>query len=127
MKSFDTWNKKKKSLENRTNVPKFREREIWWCNWGLNIGREIDGKNENFERPACVIKKFDDDTFFAIPITSKVKGGRFHHAVMLNGVRATMVLKQCRVISAKRLERPMGRITKRQFQVVKMQLANVFS
>lgn len=35
----------------------FKEREIWWCLLGMNVGHEQDGKNENFESPVSVLKK----------------------------------------------------------------------
>jgi mRNA interferase MazF len=48
----------------------FNEREIWWVSMGLNVGIEINGKGENFERPAIIIKKFNKDHVWIIPINS---------------------------------------------------------
>ena len=46
LKEFDKWNELKKKLHNSEKPKKFyfREREIWWCSLGLNIGFEEDGK-----------------------------------------------------------------------------------
>ncbi len=30
-----------------------------WCSIGINVGDEEDGKNELYERPVLVIKKFN--------------------------------------------------------------------
>ncbi len=69
-KDFDTWNKMKKEL-NRLPIDRFAHaREIWWCSLGLNVGAEIDGKNENFERPVIVLKVYNVETMLVLPITS---------------------------------------------------------
>lgn len=39
-KDFDGWNEKKKKIgEDVCNIY-FKEREIWWCSIGINIGYE---------------------------------------------------------------------------------------
>jgi hypothetical protein len=60
-KDFDGWIKKKKSLHesSKEKAAYFYEREIWWCSIGINIGFEQDGKNEHFERPVLVLRKFN--------------------------------------------------------------------
>ena len=50
-KDFDRWNEKKKHVEATERIFYVKEREIWWCMLGVNVGREIDGKNDVFERP----------------------------------------------------------------------------
>ena len=59
-KDFDSWNTEKKQLEEfGPDVLIFHEREIWWCSIGVNLGDEQDGKNELFERPVLVVRKFN--------------------------------------------------------------------
>ena len=36
----------------------FREGEIWWAHFGVNIGYEIDDKKANFARPVIVLHKY---------------------------------------------------------------------
>ena len=43
-KDFDGWNKEKKNVNNNGTQKLFHEREIWWASFGVNIGREQDGK-----------------------------------------------------------------------------------
>ncbi len=78
-KDFNTWNKKKKVLDDNKIKYSFfyHEREIWWTSIGLNIGVETDGKNDSFERPVLIIKKFNKDMFWGIPLTSHKKEGIF--------------------------------------------------
>jgi hypothetical protein len=57
-KAFDEWNSAKK-LADASNRRVFGyPREVWWCSLGVNIGAEIDGKNENFEKIKNVFKDF---------------------------------------------------------------------
>lgn len=74
MKDFDSWNEEKKNLENfgNANLP-FSEGQIWWCSFGYNIGDEEDGKNAFFERPALVVKKFNNRLCWVLPTTSQQK------------------------------------------------------
>jgi len=78
-KQFDLWNGLKKKLHATRHEPFLHEREIWICSLGANIGYEQDGKNENFARPVLVIKKFNNDIFLAVPLSSKVKEGKYYY------------------------------------------------
>jgi hypothetical protein len=43
-KDFDSWNTKKKEIDSRQGeVPFFKEGEVWWVHFGLNIGFEMNG------------------------------------------------------------------------------------
>jgi hypothetical protein len=53
-KDFEGWHRLKQSTEEDAPCPTFNDREVWWCSVGVNIGHEIDGK-DNIER--FVIKK----------------------------------------------------------------------
>ena len=72
MKDFDSWNEEKKSLENvGHDILAFHEREIWWCSIGINLGDEQDGKNELFERPVLILKKFNNKVAWVLPMSTK--------------------------------------------------------
>ena len=59
LKIFVAWTKLKVMVHfsEREIYPKTRE--IWWASLGQNIGVEINGKNDNFERPVVIIKVFN--------------------------------------------------------------------
>lgn len=63
----------------------FDEREIWWDHLGANIGYEQDGKNDNFERPVLVIRKFGKHSMWVLPQTSKPKEGIYYHKYTFDG------------------------------------------
>ena len=46
---------------------------------GKNIGFEQDGKGENFVRPVVIIKGFNKNMFFGIPLSTKMKEGKFYY------------------------------------------------
>jgi hypothetical protein len=50
-KDFPGWHRQKEQLHAQHQTPTFQEREIWWCSVGVNIGHEMDGKNQFYNRP----------------------------------------------------------------------------
>lgn len=115
-KDFDNWNIEKKKIHNKNEVVLFHEREIWWCALGANIGYEQDGKNKLFERPVLIIKKFNQDVLWVLPLTRSVKENKYYYRIEQGNERNSMVvLSQLRLISSKRLLRKMRTISKREF------------
>lgn len=47
-KNFDNWNIKKKHIDKNKRILEFKEGEIWWSHFGINVGEEAYGKGENF-------------------------------------------------------------------------------
>lgn|SRR3989344_6932188 len=104
-KDFSKWHAVKTEIENEYSEKLFREREIWWCSLGMNVGFEQDGKNERFERPVLVFRKFNKGMFWGIPITSKYKEGKFYFSFNIKNEIMVAILSQMRVLSSKRLIR----------------------
>jgi len=114
-KDFDEWNKLKKELENNKRKIFANHREVWWCSFGLNVGTELCGKNEFFERPVLVLKVFNKDTIKVVPLTSREKHGKYYFEIQFNDIKSYASLSQVKTISTKRLSRKMGRLDKNQF------------
>jgi len=115
-KDFDKWNLKKKNLNDSEALPVFHEREIWWCALGTNIGVEMDGKNNDFERPVLIIKKFNRLMTLIVPLTKAQRETKYHHRLNLAGDKESMVvLSQIRLIGTERLLRPMTKIPDKNF------------
>jgi mRNA interferase MazF len=102
----------------------FSEREIWWCALGCNVGNEEDGKNDNFERPIIIFRKFDENILWAIPITTRLKSenSRILCQFSFNGESRTADICQLRLISSKRLLRYMGILRYSDFQYLRRSL-----
>lgn len=115
-KDFDTWNIQKKKIHSRDEKILFHEREIWWCSLGVNIGFEQDGKNDVFERPVLVIKKFNREVLWILPLTRSNKANRYHYRLEQGEERdSVVILSQMRLISSKRLLRKMRMISEKEF------------
>jgi mRNA interferase MazF len=126
MKDFDNWNNLKKKLENKVSNKLFREGEIWWCSFGENLGKEVCGKNIYFERPALILRKFDNDTALALPITSTIKEGSFYCNLFLNGKERNVLLHQARFISSKRLLRKIEKISSKKLSFVEESFSKLY-
>lgn len=117
-KDFDKWNEKKKMIDTKELSGKvfFNEREIWWGSLGLNIGFEQDGKNDNFERPFLIIKKFNKNVVWVVPTTSVAKENKFHHK--LKSGNSVVILSQLRLVSTKRFIRLIETISENEFKEI---------
>ncbi|MEK7559710.1 MAG: type II toxin-antitoxin system PemK/MazF family toxin [Patescibacteria group bacterium] len=122
-KDFDAWNIKKKKIHSVEfeELP-FHEREIWWCSIGINVGDEQDGKNEFFERPVLIIKKFNRKLAWILPMSAKPKEGRFYYKLSYKGQIFSVILSQLRLLSVKRFHRFVRKISPKQFGEIKQLL-----
>ena len=117
-KEFDGWNNLKKNLD-KSNIKIFaNKREIWWCSFGLNVGTELCGKNDLFERPILILKVYNKDTIKVLPLTSKENKGKYYIPVTLGEITSYASLSHVKTISTKRLSRKVGRINKEQFEII---------
>jgi mRNA interferase MazF len=123
-KDFDLWNSVKKKLDVHT-APAFQEREIWWRSIGLNVGHEENGKNEFFNRPILVVRKFNQHIFLGIPLTSKTKDNKFYYQIHFKGKNQSAMLSQIRTIDSRRLTHRMGKITRDQLEDVRRRIREV--
>ncbi len=125
-KNFDTWNHEKKDID---ALPyerfHFHEREIWWASLGLNVGDEQDGKNELFERPVLILKKFNNKVVVVVPLTSHLKEGKFYKTIKYGAKTSTVILSQVRLLSVKRFRRFVRKISYDQFAAVQEKLQNL--
>lgn len=114
-KEFDKWNELAKKVQQRQPPSFFRERDIWWCSIGVNIGSEENGKNEYFERPVLILKVFNHEAIRIAPLTSKIKNS-FHHFVITHNLnKSSVILSQIKTLSTRRLTRKIGVLNGKQF------------
>lgn len=104
MKDFHDWNKKKIKIdENRTfNHPK--EKEIWWCSVGMNVGSEVYGKGHDYTRPVLVINAEGSESFIGIPLTSNIKNKKYSCVIKTDdNTLHTVLVYQIRSFDKRRL------------------------
>jgi len=125
MKEFDKWNKVKKDVDNHINKKVgFKVRDIFYMNMGKNIGFEQNGKGKNFVRPVVIFKVFNREMFFAIPLSSQIKEGKFYYAFEFKKRDESIsqniaLLSQLKLYSSKRLLNKIGTINKNNFEEMK--------
>lgn len=114
--TFNVWAELKIKIHFSTNNFYPRERQIWWVSLGQNIGVEINGKNENFERPVLVLRRFSDRACLVVPISTKIKFG-YYNLQFKNkqGILNTANFSQIRTISTKRFIRKIGKVSPHDF------------
>lgn len=84
-KDYKSWTPIKRTLHNTEEVRLFfHEREIWYCHLGENIGFEQDGRGEQFLRPIVIIRKFNNEIFWGLPLTRAQKDLPFYFAFTIH-------------------------------------------
>lgn len=122
---FIEWTKLKIRINNKNEVFYFHEREIWRASLGYNIGQEQNGKHDMFERPVLILKKFNNDLCWILPLTSKNKKGLYYYQCEYKGRKSTIILSQLKLISGKRLIRKMGVLSEEEFNNIRNRVKNL--
>lgn len=122
MKDFDNWNIQKKQINDLTGMPTFKEREIWWCRLGVNVGHEQDGKGNQKQRPILVIKKFNRQLLWAVPLSTQIKDNKHYHHFTFNDKDQSALLTQMKLMDAKRLFNKIGRLGNEEFTNIREKL-----
>jgi mRNA interferase MazF len=125
IKIFANWTKLKIKIhvsESNKNVY-FKKGQIWWASIGQNIGVEANGKNENYERPIIILKKFNEHSFLGVVLFSKGKASHYYLELKDNhGVSSFANLSQIKLMSSKRLIRYVRDLPKPDLDTVKQKI-----
>lgn len=127
-KDYSTWHLEKTDVQSNKVRPFFHEREVWFCTMGANIGFEQDGRGEKFLRPVVIIKKFNNEVLWAVPLTTKGKMGKYYFTFNLDAVTiSTAILSQLRLVDSKRLQYKIGNIAESDFKELKTKLRQLLA
>lgn len=122
-RNFNEWNEVKKETQKENIIVGFRNRDIFYIKIGENNGFEQNGKGNNFVRPIVVLKKFNKNMFFGIPLSSQIKDGMFYYYFELkkgsNISENIALLSQMRLYSTNRLLNKIGTMNKDDFENMK--------
>jgi len=124
---FDKWNEIKKKIDAEINLPDYfpKAGEVWMCSVGKNIGFEQNGSGDNFSRPVLVIKKFNNQMFWVLSLSTKQKKFDFYYNFIdLNKKKVAVILAQLKLVSVKRLKRKLYEIKHKDFEEIKAKLKN---
>ena len=131
-KDFQKWHDRKSEIDNIEVRPFFHEREVWFCHLGANVGFEQDGIGEDYIRPIIIIRKFNNEIFWAIPLTKshkkiKPKTDLYYYSFSITpNIISVAILSQIRLIDARRLARPIGSLSESRFNELIEKLKRLF-
>ena len=128
-KDFRRWFAIKDKVHNERLRVFFHEREVWFCHLGENVGSEQDGRGAEFLRPAVIIKKFNNELFWAIPLTKHLKPGHPYYFVFSfrPDRQSSAILSQLRLLDAKRLKYKTGTVPIEAFGRLKKQIRQLLA
>jgi mRNA interferase MazF len=132
-KDFENWHKVKQSLNKRemevdlSDESKLRNGEIRWANIGVNIGSEIDGKGNIFTRPVIVLHLIGKNSALVVPLSTKVEQRAGYFYIEVRGERVCYCINQIKVISVKRLQERISKLTSDKILEVKNNLKKFYS
>lgn len=124
-KDFNRWNELKKHADEEKSRL-YTVREIWWCQLGLNIGSELNGKGTNFLRPAIILRGFGSDACLVAPLTTSSREHPLRLAVgIVDGSPARANLSQLRVVDTRRLVEKIGFLEQNFFTAIRKAARNL--
>ncbi len=126
-KDFNKWSIKKQKLDERIHIPFVNERDVFWCSIGINIGDEENGKNELFSRPVLVLKKFNKNLFWGIPMSTKNKDNKYYIVVNFNNNISSIMISHLRLFDNKRLIKRIGILHKLEYNKIIQKIINLLS
>lgn len=127
VKHFDSWTKIKKEINDQSFDIKFTPGEIYWCNVGVNVASEIDGKGESFSRPVIILGVFKQNLLFVLPLTSGHKEGNWHFHLKVNNKDSSICLHQAKTVSKNRLGERIEKLSVENLKVIKGAFAKFYS
>lgn len=120
-KDFDRWNATKKKINGRDDERLFfHDGEVWWVHLGVNVGYEIDGKHAQFSRPVIVLKKYNQYSFLALPLTTNARPNKWRVPIgKVADEDAFAVLSQLRNIDSLRLIEKKGSVGREMLETLR--------
>ena len=119
MKDFDTWNNFKKDI-NKSDGKLYKQRDIWWCSLGVNVGFEQDGTGKSYERPVIVLRGFSKAVCLVVPLTTSTKENKYHLALgEIDGKLAAAITSQVRLVDTRRFIDKIGMLDSEKFEELK--------
>ena len=128
-KEYDKWNELKKLTQFDTGKHDYfpQEGEVWMGVLGKNIGREQNGGGDNFSRALLVVKKFNNEIFLILPLSTKQKKiDYYYNFVDESGKKVSAILAQIRLVHIKRFKRKLYSLSSQDMSEIKVKLREYF-
>jgi len=123
-KDYKKWMPVKVNINNSGAYPVgYKERDVWICNVGENIGFEEDGKGDDYTRPVLILKVFNRKFCHIVPLSTTDRRGRYYYSFDgKTGKTSVAILSQTRSVDATRLHEKIGKISQDDFDKIKKQI-----
>ena len=126
-KDFDQWNKNKKEIDEFGENKFYHPRDVWWCNFGVNVGFEQDGTGEKYVRPVLVMKGLSKNVCIVIPLTTSKKKNLYHIKIgSVSGKEAFAIFSQIRLIDTKRFVKKVDVVNETIFEEIRKAVKSLF-
>lgn len=127
IKRFKEWLGLKEAIDMPSDrFVRFAEREVWMCYFGENVGYESCGRHDHFHRPVVVLRKLGAYTFYALPLSTKIKERPYHMVIEFKGKKQSALIGQVRVLDVRRLHYRMGRLSQSDYRAVESAFLGLF-
>ena len=122
------WSKLKVKIQRERKIKTFNERDVVFVNMGQNVGNEQYGKGNMFLRPVLVYKKFNNNQFLGISLTSKEPKNTFYYCKINHYGRVSYAnLSQINTYSSKRIEYKLGKALSKNITEVANKLCKILT
>jgi len=125
IKRFIDWIITKIIIDKKERLLEIKEGEVDWCSLGENVGDEENGKGEIFRRPVLIFKKFNNNIFWGIPMSTKLNDNKYYVRVVLKDLEQSAMVSQLRVLDSKRLDQYIGYVSKNDFINIQNRIINI--
>lgn len=122
---FDQRNTQKKVLDKKDSTIKFKERDIFFIKMWKNVRYEQNGKWPNFLRPVLILKKFNNDIFRWIALTTKWKESKYYYNFMINSKQQSAILSQIRLYDKNRLYTKIWMVNQNDYSQIKEKIKSM--
>ena len=123
LEKFKQWIELKFKTHKYDKRPFFSEREVWWCQFGHNVGDEQNGAGDQFMRPVVVLKKFNHNICLIAPTSRQLKENKYYYQIEYNNQKYSVLISQIRVLDAKRFRKRIARLSKQELDQIKTKIA----
>lgn len=79
-----------------------------------------------FLRPVIILKKFNNDFFMGVPLTTTIKEGKYYFSFEFTTKKSNAILSQIRPFDVKRVKHKIGVINKEDFKKIKEKISNLY-
>jgi mRNA interferase MazF len=127
MKDYLKWMPIKADINNSAVRPRYNAGDVVWVSIGENVGFEQDGKGRLFARPVLIVKGFNKELFWGVPLTSNAsKTGKYYVSFTVKGKTSVAILSQLRAFDASRISGSrIGVVNKSVLRDIQHKLANL--